>query len=405
MRGARAYLWPVYRRLAAAYRRTVCAQPRIVAVVGSFGKTTTTRAIAVGLGLQIERVSSDNSGPSLALALLRVRPSDAHGVIEVGISRVGQMKSYTRMLQPNIAVVTSIGSEHHTSLLTLETTRHEKAEMVRVLPPDGLAVLNGDDPNVRWMRGETSAKIVTFGFDEANDVRATDVQSDGVLGTRFTARTASASRALHIRLIGRHNVYPILAAIAVATEEGRSLDEVVPALESLSPASRRLEPLRSRSGALLIVDTLKSPLETVEAAIDALADRQHRPGRRIVILGEVEEPPGSLGAIYRALGERLAGLASVVLFVGGQRSFRPLRSGLREAGFPMEAVTHAGRSPRAAAESVASVLNPEDVVLIKGRSTQHLERSAYLLAGHTVTCNIATCADKQACADCPMLAR
>ena len=398
-------LWPVSRRAARMYRRTICRKPRLVAVVGSFGKTTTARAVAVALGLSAEGIRGLNAGNSLALRLLGVRPSDRWGVLEVGIGKAGQMHTYAEMIRPDITVVTSIGSEHHTSLRTLETTRQEKAEMLRVLPSGGLAVLNGDDPNVRWMRGTTTASAVTFGFDASNDVRATDLHFDGAMGMRFTLRIEGTPHEMATRLVGRHMLYPILAAVAVAVAEQRPLDEVLPALEALEPTPRRLERLRARNGATLLVDTIKSHLETIEAAIESFAGIRPITGRRIVVLGEVEEPPGSLGSVYRALGRHLAGGASLVVFVGGKRALRPLRSGLREGGFPLGAVVHTGRSPRAAAQCLADSLNPEDLVLIKGRSTEHLERVAYALAGREVTCDLAFCSVKWSCGDCPMLAR
>lgn len=400
-----AKLWPVIRWIARTYRRTLGKRPRIVVVVGTFGKTTTTRAVATTLGLSAAEIRGWNANSFLALRLLRVRPFDRYGVLEAGISQVGQMQRYAAMLRPDIAIVTSIGSEHHLSLHTLATTRKEKSEMLRALPPDGLAILNGDDPNVRWMRGTTRARVVSFGFDERNDVRATDVLPDAAMGTRFTVWIDGAPHALRTRLIGRHMVYPILAAIAVAVAEQRPLEEVFPALEALEPTPRRLERLRSHNGALLLIDTVKSHLETIEAAIESFAGIRPVTGRRIVVLGEVEEPPGSLGSIYRALGRHLAGGASLVVFVGGKRTLQPLRSGLREAGFPLGAVVHTGRSPRTAAACVADSLNPEDLVLIKGRSTQHLERVAYALAGRSVTCDLTTCSVKWSCADCPMLDR
>lgn len=399
-------LWPVNRRAARMYRRTICRKPRLAAVVGSFGKTTTARAVAVALGLSAEGIRGLNAGNSLAVRLLGIRPGDRWGVLEVGIGKAGQMRTYAEMIRPDITVVTSIGSEHHTSLRTLETTRHEKAEMLRVLPSaGGLAVLNGDDPNVRWMRGTTSARAVTFGFDDSNDVRATDLRLDGAMGMRFTLWIEGTPHEMATRLVGRHMLYPILAAVAVAVAEARPLDEVLPALEALEPTPRRLERLHARNGAILLVDTIKSHLETIEAAIETLAGVGSTGGRRIVVLGEVEEPPGSLGPIYRALGRHLADAASLIVFVGGKRAFQPLRAGLHAAGFPLGAAVLTGRGVRDAAACVAGSLNPEDLVLVKGRSTQHLERVGYLLAGQNVTCDLTVCSVKWSCARCPMLDR
>ena len=180
-------LWPVLSRLASLYRRTAVRRTRIVAVVGSFGKSTTTNAVVTALGGTPYPGSQRNISSFLARGLFRIRPGDRHAVLEVGIGEIGEMAPYARMIRPDITVVTSIGSEHNASLGTLEATRREKAAMVRVLPPSGIAVLNGDDPNVLWMRGETGARVVTFGFGEGNDVRASDVSlADWPNGTRFT---------------------------------------------------------------------------------------------------------------------------------------------------------------------------------------------------------------------------
>ena len=95
--------------------------------------------------------------------------------------------------RPDVAVITAVGSEHHRSLGTLEVTRAEKSWMVQALPAAGVAVLNGDDPNVMWMRQKTRARVVTFGFGAACDVRADDVRLDWPRGTRKPIRAPRAT--------------------------------------------------------------------------------------------------------------------------------------------------------------------------------------------------------------------
>ena len=115
--------WP---RLAWLHRRTLARNTRVIAVAGSFGKSTTTRAITAALGLREHDAMLYNAWSWIAFALLRIRPGQRHAVIEVGISKPGQMKDYARTVGPDIAVMTSVGSEHHRSLGTLEVTRAEK---------------------------------------------------------------------------------------------------------------------------------------------------------------------------------------------------------------------------------------------------------------------------------------
>ena len=401
--GAFFHAWPIFFPIAHAYRRTIIRRPRIIAVVGSFGKTTTTRAVSAALGLPRDPYRGWNSGGFLAAGLLRIRPGARHAVLEVGISRKGTMARYARLLRPDIAVVTSIGSEHHESLGTLEGTREEKSAMVRALASAGLAVLNGDDPNVLWMREATNARVITFGLGGACDVRASSVSIDIREGTRFELHADGRTRDVVVRLLGRHMVYPVLAAIAVSLGEGLSLDEVLPRLERLAPTPERLQVVRTGDGAFLIVDTAKSMLETLLVSLNTLGEL--RADRKIVVLGDIEEPKGSQGPLYKALGTRLADIATRVVFVGGGKAFESLASGTRGAGMPKESVVYAGRSARRAAELVQEDLRAGDVVLIKGRSTQHLERVAFRLVGRPVPCDVEACGLKPGCGECPLIVR
>jgi UDP-N-acetylmuramoyl-tripeptide--D-alanyl-D-alanine ligase len=393
--------WPLLSRVANGYRLGLVRNTRVVAVVGSFGKTTTTRAVTAALGRTPHPRSDYNFSSYLAEAVLRIRPADRHAVIEAGISAAGQMRDYARLLRPDVTVVTSIGSEHNRRLGTLEMTRSEKAEMVRALPRSGLAVLNGDDPNVRWMKGQTRAAVRTFGFHECSDVRAAAVALDGPRGTRFTLHVDGQTRNVRIRLLGQHQVYAILAAVAVALAEGFSLDQVLPSLEALGPTPGRLEVVPLQNGALLLRDDFKSPVETIDAALDVLADIPAE--RRIVVLGEVSEPPGSQGPIYRRLGERVGQIAARAIFVGG--SFQKYAAGARRAGLPRDALVNAGTNVASVVEVVRGDLRPGDVVLIKGRDLQRLERIAFALEGRNVRCQIDACHALTGCARCPMLER
>jgi len=395
--GALSHTRPMLFPIAHAYRRTMIRRTRIVAVVGSFGKTTTTRAVSAALGLPRDP-KGWNSGAFVAAKLLRIRAGARYGALEVGISRKGTMARYARLLRPDIAVVTSIGSEHHESLGTLEGTREEKSAMVRALPPAGLAVLNGDDPNVLWMRGATRARVITFGFGSACDVRASSVSIDIREGTRFELHADGRTREVVTRLLGRHMVYPILAAAAVAVSEGFSLEDILPRLERLAPAPERLQVVRMDEGAFLIVDTFKSTLETIHASLDTLAEIDA--DRKIVVLGDIEEPKGSQGPLYKDLGARISRVATRVVFVGGGKAHASLVSGARSAGMTRESVVYAGKSPRRAAELVEEDLRVGDVVLIKGRSTQHLERVAFHLVGRPVPCDVEACGWKPGCAEC-----
>jgi UDP-N-acetylmuramoyl-tripeptide--D-alanyl-D-alanine ligase len=388
--------------LARAYRLTCLRKTRVIAVVGSFGKSTSTRAVLTALHRPIHPRFNYNAWSSVARAVFRVRPRDRHAVLEVGIGAPGQMAVYARTLRPEVTVVTSVGSEHNRSLKTLEITRAEKSRMVQVLAASGVAILNGDDPNVLWMKSQTCARVVTFGFQTTNDIYASDLVLDWPNGTRFTLHADGQQRAVRIRLMGKHMVYPILAAVAVSLTEGFVLDDVLPALEQMGPTRGRMESMQLANGAWVIRDEYKSALETIDAALEAFAQIPAR--RRVTVVGEVAEPTGSLGLIYRRLGERVAKTSSRVVFIGVNRVWRPFLSGAKRAGLAQPGISHVENSVAQALEHLRDV-GLGDVVLIKGRDTQRLARVSLALAGRTVRCDIPSCYAPVDCDDCPMLER
>lgn len=399
--GASYYGWPVLAWPAALYRRTIARKTRVIAVTGSFGKTTTTRAIWTVLnGRPAPPRLTPNYKGFLALELLRIRPGQRHLVLEVGLSRLNQMADYARVIRPDIAVVTCIGTEHHRSFRTFEVTRSEKSHLVRVLPPSGTAVLNGDDPNVRWMSGQTRARVVTFGFDEMSDVRASELALDWPRGTRFRLATRAGTREVRVRLLGRPMVYPILAAVAVALEQGLDLDQAIAALETLDPTPARLQPVPLANGAIIVRDEFKSAQDTIEVALDVL--EQIPAKRRIVVLGDITEPLGSQGPLYRHIGERVARVATRAFFIGdGAVKYM---AGANRSGLARDAMTRV-RTVGILLDMLRHDLGPGDVVLIKGREKQRLDRISLALAGRHVQCELKWCNAKVRCETCPMLER
>jgi UDP-N-acetylmuramoyl-tripeptide--D-alanyl-D-alanine ligase len=396
--------WPLMLRLARLHRRTLSRRARIVTVVGSFGKTTTTRAVQQALGIHERRRLNANAWSHVAEGVLRIRPGQRHAVLEVGIARKGQMSGYASLVRPDVVVVTSIGSEHNRSFGTLEVTRHEKADMVRALPSSGLAVINGDDPHVRWMAGQTRARVITFGFGTDNEVRASDYSIDWPHGSRFVVALRGEQHEVRTRLVGRYQVYPILAAITVAVEEGLGLEEALARLEGFAATRSRLEVVPLANGAFLLLDEFKSAVETIETALETLAEIPAP--RRLAVMGGISEPPGSQGPLYQELGQRLGQVADRFVVIGTRRTYRMYRQGARRAGLPDEAITFVGTDLSQATEVLRTTLEAGDVVLIKGRQYERLTRIALALAGRTVRCRLIRCHLRaQDCRTCPMLER
>jgi UDP-N-acetylmuramoyl-tripeptide--D-alanyl-D-alanine ligase len=392
--------WPIFNVLAAIYRRTITRRTRVVAVVGSYGKTTTARAIGYALGLK--RINLSGKGVSqVALSILRMLPGQPHGVIEVAVNRRGQMLRHAKALRPNVVILTSIGSEHHRSLGDKDAIRNEKSKILKGLSTCGVVIFNGDDPQLNQMQFPADSRLVRFGFDAACEMRASDVSIDWPRGTCFTLHVNQETHWVRTRLLGRKMVYPILAVLALALAEGRSLAETIAAVETIPPADGRMQLVPLTENTFLLRDEHKSSLETIDAALDVLSEI---PARRLVVFGDISEPPGSQGPIYRRLGGRIAAMASYAIFVG--EHFRQYARGARRAGLPSAALFNAGKNLDAAVDALRRQLHPGDVVLIKGRNTQRMERISLALMGQTVNCKIEFCnAMGTRCYRCPMLIR
>jgi UDP-N-acetylmuramoyl-tripeptide--D-alanyl-D-alanine ligase len=393
-------LFPLLSWLASIYRRTVVRRTRTVVVVGSFGKSTTARATTVALGMTPHPHITANAFTSVVWAVLRIKPSQTHAVVEVGINAPGQMVPYARLTRPDVVVVTSIGSEGATQLGTLEEIAAEKSLMLKALDVSGTAVVNGDDPHVMWMAEQTQARVITYGFGSHCDVRASDLRLDWPDGSRFHLEAFGEQRDVAIQLLGRHMIYPALAAVAVSRLEGFELDQTLSSLSTLPPTPGRMESVILKDGVALLRDDHKSTLETMHAALDVFAEVPAK--RRIVLFGDLTEPPADAAPVYEALGARIAEAAAHLIVVG--HGLEDYSAGALRAGMPASNIHDGGKTPQQATMVLRRLLQPGDVVLTKGRKGQALSRVQLLLQGERVHCELSLCGIPTTCVQCPMLA-
>jgi len=393
--------WPAMRVAATLWRRTALRGTLLVAVVGSYGKTTTTRAIRQALGLPVAPGARRSAGSFLALELLRVRPGARVAVLEVGIDGPGQMAPLARMLAPDVVVATAIGMEHLTSMGTLDVTRREKGEMVRALRPRGLLVLRADDPRVRSYAGESPARSVLFGYASDADVRADQVRVDWPHGTAFRVHLGAETHAARVGVIGRDMVPAALAALAVARHAGVPAADALARLAVLRPTVGRLEPVALASGAYALRDDWKGSFETAHVALAALAEVPAR--RRIVVMGDLSEVPAPFGDSMRAVGAHVARIADHAVLATHGKASQAVASGAVRAGLDRDRIARPGFAARGVFDALPADLGPGDVVLLKGSRRQRMGRVALALAGTPVTCWIETCAVKLDCEQCPLL--
>lgn len=393
-------LFPLFRHIARFYRRVVLRRTRIVTVIGSLGKTTTHHAVMAALDCPDRNFSFSNYGMNVAENLLKVRPWDRWAALEVGIAGPNEMDPYAPMIRPDLVVVTSIASEHFRTLPTLNHTRAEKVKMLSALPSTATAVLNGDDPNVLWMATQTAARIVTYGRGADNEVRATDILTHDA-STTFNLHLGGEVHAIRSRLSGEHMIYPILAAATVAHLESIDLAAALDRLAELAPPALRMEQYSLPSGVTILDDSFKSSIESVYAAIDAMARIPAR--RKIVVIGETGTATQNIGDAYREIGSRLAAVADIVICIGSKRQ-SGIRSGATQAGMDPDAIILTGPRSDSASEFLRKTLKTGDLVLFKGSIRQKLQRLPLSLQGEPVSCRVKFCQVKvSTCSECPLL--
>lgn len=390
--------FPLLGRLARVRRALLGSSTPVVAVTGSYGKSTAVRAMRAALGLS-PAPERENSWSYLALALLAQRRGEPH-VAEVGLSRPGQMRHYARMLRPRVAVLTALGGEHRIGFGDIAATAAEKRRLLLAVPPGGAVVLNADDPRVRAEAAGLAVRVVRFGLDAEAEVHAASWRPIWPRGGTAIELVAHGERCeLTTGLVGEPGVRAALAAVAVGRELGLPLALLARRLAAVTPMPGRLEVMALPGGALALCDDYKSGAETFAPAFAALASAPA--ARRFAVLGDVTEPAAPQQQVYRRLGAEAGRVASRLLYLGNK--FDAFAAGARDAGLPREAVSE-HHDVREAAAVLARELAPGDVVLIKGRINQKLARVALALAGRRVGCAIRSCrADSFRCAECPLL--
>ena len=391
--------------IARLYRVTLARRMSVVMVVGTFGKTTTTRAILQALGQRPDHWSERNANNqgSVAWSLLRHPPWRSHVVIEAGILGPNTMAPYARCLRPNIVVVTCVGSEHLQSFTGIEQLRSEKAEAVRALETNGIAVLNRDDPHVQWMAHETRARIVWYGYHHESDVQGVSWSNDWPDGGKLEFTCYGQAHHVASQLTGRHSSYALLAAVAVAQVENRSMAEASTDLTALSPTPGRMQRRLTADKVWLLRDDFKSTWETVHAALDALVGI---PGRITIVLGGIDSPPKPQRPAYRRVAARAAELADEIVLVGPTGPFYSAELERHRIGGARLQTVQAFRQVSDASDYLKSRLQPGDVVFIKGRKSERLARLALALEGREVRCNVEGCRlHFQNCDDCALLGK
>jgi len=354
----------------------------IVGITGSVGKTTTKDLAAQlieRLGPTVAPHGSFNNEIGHPLTVLRVTAETRYLVLELSARGAGHIAQLCEIAPPRLGAVLCVGHAHAGEFGGLAAVARAKGELPAALPPDGVALLNADDPLVLAMAERTAARVVTFGTGPRAMVRAEGVTLGGDGRASFTLVTPAGTAVVKLRLLGAHNIVNALAAAALAGELGMGVADVADGLCAATNRSKwRMEVTERPDGVTVINDAYNANPEAVAAALDTLATVA-RGRRAFAVLGPMNE----LGEESPQWHEQAGGLAARAgvagLIVVGEDA-APMLSGAKAERFWHGELIGVPDADSAVA-ALGNLLAPGDVVLVKASRAAGLERVALALTG------------------------
>ncbi len=337
---------------------------RVVGVTGSVGKSTTKEAIAQVLSqrfMTLRSAANLNNEIGLPLNILRLTPGHQYAVLEMGFYVPGEIAQLCEIARPQVGVLNNIGTVHAERAGSQDVIAQGKGELIEALPPapEGIAILNYDDPYIRPMKSRTKARVFYYGLDSGADLWADGVQSMGLDGIRFRMHYKKETLHLHVPMIGHHSVETALRAASVGLMEGLTWDEIVHGLQE-NQAQLRLVAVRTESGALILDDTYNAEPESTLAALNLLGDLQ---GHRVAVLGDMLELGQYEHAGHEKVGVRAAEVADVLITLGVRAHI--IAEAAYKAGMSKSAI-HEYEESGPIVDWLKQNLTANDVVLMKG---------------------------------------
>src|SRR5215471_11905308 len=349
---------------------------RIAGVTGSVGKTTTKEIRAALLGARCPVLKSEgnfNNEYGLPLTLFRLNETHQAAVLEMGMSRRGELSRLAEIARPDVGVVTRVSPAHLEFFSSVDAIALAKRELIEGLNgKNSTAVLNADDPRVVAFGAHAPGRVLTYGIENQAFFMAENIEDRGALGTTFDYVSPEGRVRLELSLPGRHVIANALASIAAASVWGIGIDEARAVLPRLRPPSMRGELLRFSDGAALINDSYNSSPAALQAMTALLAAT---PGfkRRILAAGEMRELGATSADLHREAGRFAAQTNAIDWVIGVAGDASQLVEGAVDAGIPQNQVRVFASSEQAA-EFLAGLLRPGDLLLVKGSRGVKMER-------------------------------
>ncbi len=361
-------------RLARGHRASFSGP--VIAITGSNGKTTTKELCAKVLeaaGRRVRRTPGNlNNHIGLPLSVLALETADEVLVVEMGMNHEGEIDHLARIAEPTVGAITNVAPAHLGPLGSLAAIARAKGELFARIRPDGVAVVNADDPHCVAQSARFAGRKLRFATIADADVRARSVTSDSGTAS-YTFECSAGGVAIRMRAPGHHLIEDGLCAAAAALASGAlgssPLEAIRGGLEAFSGVPGRTALRESPDGLRLLDDSYNANPHSVARALETLAQLRGS-GQTIAVLGDMLELGDGSTRLHAEVGRGAASTGVDVLIAVGPLS-RDVAKAAREAGLDKSFECDA---PEAAIELVRKHARPGDVVLVKASRSMRLER-------------------------------
>lgn len=349
--------------LASWARERIAAQVdgRVVGITGSVGKTSTKDLTAAALGASLAVTASEksyNNDQGLPVTILNASDATQALVLEMGMRGFGEIARLCSIGRPTIGVVTAVAEAHTERVGDIEGVARAKGELIESLPPDGVAVLNADDPRVARMASIAPARVVTYGSGESADVRMLSCSLDELARPTFEVTSPWGAVTMSLSVPGTHMAHNALAALAVAGLCGVDLDAAAAGMREVALSPMRMQQRTTPAGARVLDDSYNANPASMAAALNTLVAVSAT--RHVAVLGEMAELANPI-ADHARIAELAESLGVEIVAVGTSL-------------YGVEAVSIED------AAAVLSALGSREAALVKGSRVAGLERAIAAIA-------------------------
>ena len=376
-------------------------KPKVVAITGSVGKTSTKAAVfAVLASKYVVRENQKNYNNEIGIPLTIIGAESGGKnifkwlwiffkwlfviifpgypeilVLELGVDRPGDMKYFMSFIQPAVGIITNVSLSHIEFFKTVENIAKEKRVLVEAIMQDGWAILNADDENTLKMSQNTLAQLVSFGQAENAKVNASNLvynyQGDKPEGISFKLNYEGKNIPIRLKnILAAHYVYAALVGIATGIIFKINLVDIAKALESFRSPQGRMNLIAGKAGSFIIDDTYNaSPMSTL-AALSVL--EQLKAKRKIAVLGDMLELGDLTRSGHGEVGQKIFS-SKVDIFIAVGTRMRDAVGELIALGFPSANIFQFN-DPESAGEKVEQLIKAGDFVLVKGSQGMRMEK-------------------------------